>query len=210
MAGRKKICDIDKYEQMMTFEREAQAAGFQLVAGIDEAGRGPLAGPVVAAACILDPDCPVLGVDDSKKLSPAQRERLYKAITESARCYAVGIVEPCDIDRINILQATMQAMRIAIQGLSLKPELLLIDAVNLKGTGIQVRPIIRGDALSVSIAAASVLAKVTRDRLMDEQDRCYPGYGFCHHKGYGTPEHYDALRSLGPTPIHRKSFLHGL
>lgn len=210
MAGKTRISEPEKYMQMLAYEREAQAAGYRLLAGIDEAGRGPLAGPVVAAACILDPDRPVLGVNDSKKLSPAQRERLFKAITESAVCYGIGIVDPEAIDRINILQATMEAMRIAVRNLQVRPDLLLIDAVNLGGTGIPVRPIVRGDALSASIAAASILAKVTRDRMMDEHDAAYPGYGFCRHKGYGTPEHYEALRALGPSPIHRRTFLHDL
>lgn len=210
MAGRSKISESEKYQQMLAFEREALAAGYFRIAGIDEAGRGPLAGPVVAAACMLDPGKPVFGVDDSKKLSAARREMLFQQITETALCFSIAQVDPAEIDRINILQATFAAMRLAVSGLSLRPDLLLIDAVNLSGTGIPVRPIIKGDTLSASIAAASILAKVTRDRLMDEQDGCYPGYGFCKHKGYGTPEHYAALRTLGPTPIHRQSFLRNL
>ncbi len=198
------------WKQMSAFEREAQAAGYQLVCGIDEAGRGPLAGPVVAAACLLDPEHPVFGVNDSKQLTPDKREELFGQITETAICYGIGLIEPEEIDRINILQATMQAMHLAVQNLSQRPDLLLIDAIDLKGTGIPVKPIIKGDTLSVSIAAASILAKVTRDRLMAEMDEIYPGYGFARHKGYPTPQHFAALKELGPTPIHRRSFLHDI
>lgn len=198
------------WKQMSAFEREAQAAGYQLVCGIDEAGRGPLAGPVVAAACLLDPEHPVFGVNDSKQLTPDKREELFGQITETAICYGIGLIEPEEIDRINILQATMQAMRLAVQNLSQRPDLLLIDAIDLKGTGIPVKPVIKGDTLSVSIAAASILAKVTRDRLMAEMDEIYPGYGFARHKGYPTPQHFAALKELGPTPIHRRSFLHDI
>lgn len=196
--------------QMTAFEREAQEAGYMLVCGIDEAGRGPLAGPVVAAACLLDPERPVFGVNDSKQLKPEMREALFEQITETAICYGIGLIEPEEIDRINILQATMQAMRLAVRNLSQQPDLLLIDAIDLKGTGIPVQPIIKGDTLSVSIAAASILAKVTRDRLMVEMDEIYPGYGFARHKGYPTPQHFAALKELGPTPVHRRSFLHGI
>lgn len=198
------------WKQMSAFEREAQAAGYQLVCGIDEAGRGPLAGPVVAAACLLDPEHPVFGVNDSKQLTPDKREELFGQITETAICYGIGLIEPEEIDRINILQATMQAMHLAVQNLSQRPDLLLIDAIDLKGTGIPVKPVIKGDTLSVSIAAASILAKVTRDRLMAEMDEIYPGYGFARHKGYPTPQHFAALKELGPTPIHRRSFLHDI
>lgn len=206
----KKPTAKDLWKQMSAFEREAQAAGYQLVCGIDEAGRGPLAGPVVAAACLLDPEHPVFGVNDSKQLTPDKREELFGQITETAICYGIGLIEPEEIDRINILQATMQAMRLAVQNLSQRPDLLLIDAIDLKGTGIPVKPVIKGDTLSVSIAAASILAKVTRDRLMAEMDEIYPGYGFARHKGYPTPQHFAALKELGPTPIHRRSFLHDI
>jgi len=207
MSPRQRIDEGQRYEIMSVYERAAREDGFMHIAGIDEAGRGPLAGPVVAAACILDPAVPILGVNDSKKLSPSRREALFEEITKHAVCYAVAQVEPVEIDRINILQATLAAMRLTVEGLQIRPDLLLIDAVDLKGVPVPVRPIIKGDALSESIAAASILAKVTRDRLMDQYETIYPGYGFIRHKGYGTAEHYAALDRLGPTPIHRRSFL---
>lgn len=192
---------------MSAFEKECAAEGKALCCGIDEAGRGPLAGPVVAAACILDPDVPIYGLDDSKKLSPKKRDALYDEITKKAKAFCVIRVEPEEIDRINILEATKNAMRAAVKGLSVKPDVLLIDAVNLTGTGIPVKPIIKGDAKSNSIAAASILAKVSRDRIMEEYDKEYPGYGFAQHKGYGTAAHYAAIHELGISPIHRMSFL---
>jgi len=207
MSPRQKTDEGQRYEIMSVYERAAREDGFTLIAGIDEAGRGPLAGPVVAAACILDPSVPILGVNDSKKLSPARREALFQEIIQHAVGYAIAQIEPDVIDRINILQATLSAMRLTVERLPVRPDLLLIDAVDLKGIPVPVRPIIKGDALSVSIAAASILAKVTRDRLMDQYDTVYPGYGFIRHKGYGTAEHYAALDRLGPTPIHRQSFL---
>lgn len=199
--------DQQKFEEMLAYEKLAWQQGFLSLAGVDEAGRGPLAGPVVAAACILDPAWPILGLNDSKKLTPSGRNRLYHQILEHAAAWQVGLASPATIDEINILQATCQAMRQAIQALDIKPDLLLIDAVRLEGTNLPVWPIIRGDGLSVSIAAASILAKVTRDRLMDEYDRQYPEYGFAQHKGYGTPQHYEALMKFGPCPIHRGTFL---
>ena len=198
-----------KYEQLSMFEKDAFLEGFRIVAGIDEAGRGPLAGPVVAAACILREDKPILGLDDSKKLSPAKREILYEEILEKALCYSVVRIEHDVIDDINILEATKRAMRTCVMELAVKPDLLLIDAVDLKGTGIPVRPIIKGDAKSNSIAAASILAKVSRDRIMVEFDSVYPGYGFAKHKGYGTKEHYEAIETLSICPIHRRTFLKG-
>ncbi len=198
-----------KYEQLSMFEKDAYLEGYQIVAGIDEAGRGPLAGPVVAAACILREDKPILGLDDSKKLSPAKRDNLYDEILEKALCFSVIRIEHDVIDEINILEATKRAMRLCVQALSVTPDLLLIDAVDLKGTGIPVRPIIKGDAKSNSIAAASILAKVTRDRIMVEYDSVYPGYGFAKHKGYGTREHYEAIEALSLCPIHRRTFLKG-
>jgi len=198
-----------KYEQLSMFEKDAFLEGFRIVAGIDEAGRGPLAGPVVAAACILREDKPILGLDDSKKLSPAKREILYEEILEKALCYSVVRIEHDVIDDINILEATKRAMRTCVLKLAVKPDLLLIDAVDLKGTGIPVRPIIKGDAKSNSIAAASILAKVSRDRIMVEFDSVYPGYGFAKHKGYGTKEHYEAIETLSICPIHRRTFLKG-
>jgi ribonuclease HII len=206
----KKRKDQEKYNEMLTYERLAWNQGYLSLAGIDEAGRGPLAGPVVAAACILNPDKPILGLNDSKKLTPSSRERLYNQIVEHAICWQVGICDHEVVDKINILQATCEAMRIAIKGLAVVPGLLLIDAVKLEGVESPIWPIIRGDALSVSIAAASILAKVTRDRMMDEFDKVYPVYGFSQHKGYGTKMHYDALIEHGPCPIHRRTFIRSL
>ena len=177
------------------------------IAGIDEVGRGPLAGPVVTAAVILPEDFDVLGVDDSKKLSPKKREELYELIMEKAIAVSIGRREPEDIDRINILEATKEAMADAVMGLPVKPDHLLIDAVKLSGLKIPQTSIIKGDARSVSIAAASIIAKVTRDREMIEMDEKYPGYSFASNKGYGTKAHYDGLSKLGPCPIHRKTFL---
>lgn len=198
---------IEKYEVMSQFEKECIEEGNPIACGIDEAGRGPLAGPVVAAACILDPEKPIYGLDDSKKLSPKKRDQLYDEIIEKARCFCVIRVEPKEIDEVNILNATKNAMRACVKGLAIKPDVLLIDAVKLDGTGIPVKPIIKGDAKSNSIAAASILAKVSRDRIMEEYDKEYPGYGFAQHKGYGTAAHYAAIHELGISPIHRMSFL---
>ena len=200
----------EKYELLSEYEKEYWNNGKTLVAGIDEAGRGPLAGPVVAAACILDPNNPILGLDDSKKLSEKKREALYTEIVEKAVAYAIIRVEADVIDDVNILNATKGAMRSCVEQLKSigkTPDVLLIDAVNLDGTGVDVVPIIKGDAKSNSIAAASVLAKVTRDHIMVDYDNEYPGYGFGKHKGYGTKDHYAAIREHGMTPIHRRSFL---
>ncbi len=198
---------IEKYEVMSAFEKECAEQGQPLCCGIDEAGRGPLAGPVVAAACILDPEKPIYGLDDSKKLSPKKRDQLYDEIIAKAKCFCVIRVEPKEIDEVNILNATKNAMRACVKGLAVKPDVLLIDAVNLEGTGFPVKPIIKGDAKSNSIAAASILAKVSRDRIMEDYDKEYPGYGFAQHKGYGTAAHYAAIHELGISPIHRMSFL---
>ena len=197
----------EKLETMKSFERPLWAAGMKYIAGIDEVGRGPLAGPVVTAAVILPEDFDVLGVDDSKKLSPKKREELYELIMEKAIAVSIGRREPEDIDRINILEATKEAMADAVMGLPVKPDHLLIDAVKLSGLKIPQTSIIKGDARSVSIAAASIIAKVTRDREMIEMDEKYPGYSFASNKGYGTKAHYDGLSKLGPCPIHRKTFL---
>lgn len=200
----------EKYAQLSAYENEAYAQGFKLVAGIDEAGRGPLAGPVVAAACILDPNVKILGLDDSKKLSEKKREALFVEIKEKALCYAVCEVDAKTIDEINILNATKQCMRDCVEELGRKgmaPDKLLIDAVKLEGTSCDVTPIIRGDAKSNSIAAASILAKVTRDHIMVEMDEKYPGYGFAKHKGYGTKDHYAGIREQGMCEIHRRTFL---
>ena len=187
------------------YERKYESAG--LVCGIDEAGRGPLAGPVVAGAVILPKDCSILYINDSKKLSEKKREELYEVIMNEALAAGIGMVSPQRIDEINILQATYEAMREAIQKLSLTPDILLNDAVTIPQISIPQVPIIKGDAKSVSIAAASIVAKVTRDRLMREYDKIMPEYGFASNKGYGSEEHIEALRKYGATPIHRKSFI---
>ena len=192
---------------MSEYEKEARSKGIVLVAGMDEAGRGPLAGPVVAAAVILNPENPVYGVDDSKKLSPKKRAALKLEIEEKAISVGVGIVDVETIDSINILEATKLAMKKAVAQLNPQPELLLIDAVQLKDLPIAQQPIIKGDALSVSIAAASIIAKETRDEMLKAYDELYPEYGFASHKGYGTKQHMDAIRNLGPLPIHRKTFI---
>ena len=200
---------IEKYSLLSFYENEAKIKGFSICAGIDEAGRGPLAGPVVAAACILCEDIPIYGLDDSKKISENRREILYEEIILKAKCFSVIRIEHDVIDEINILEATKRAMRMCVASLSETPDLLLIDAVDLKDTGIPVQAIIKGDAKSNSIAAASILAKVTRDRIMREYDIMYPGYGFAKHKGYGTKEHYIAIELLSICPIHRRTFLKG-
>ncbi len=191
--------------RMSSYEREYR--DFSYICGIDEVGRGPLAGPVVAAAVILPKDCEILYINDSKKLSEAKREALYDEIMEKAVAVGIGMVGPARIDEINILQATYEAMRQAIGKLSIQPEVLLNDAVTIPGVAIRQVPIIKGDAKSVSIAAASIIAKVTRDRLMREYEEILPGYGFASNKGYGSGEHIAALKKLGPTPIHRQSFI---
>lgn len=202
---------IEKYEALSAYENDHLNKGYKIIAGIDEAGRGPLAGPVVAAACVLDPEVKILGLDDSKKLSAKKRDALYDEIISKAICYEICAEDAQTIDEINILEATKKAMRRCVKGLEekgFKPEVLLIDAVKLEGTDVPVIvPIIKGDANSNSIAAASILAKVTRDRMMIEYDEQYPGYGFAGHKGYGTAAHYKGIRELGMCPIHRRSFL---
>ena len=178
-----------------------------VVAGIDEAGRGPLAGPVAAGAVILPADHDILYLNDSKKLSAKKRDMLYDQIREEAVAWAVGLVEPARIDEINILQATYEAMRLAISQLKVSPTVLINDAVTIPGVDIPQIPVIKGDAKCISIAAASILAKVTRDRIMEEMDVLYPQYGFAKHKGYGTKEHMEAIRTYGPCPIHRRTFI---
>lgn len=190
---------------MQSFEREY--AGYAAICGIDEVGRGPFAGPVMAGAVILPKDCDILYINDSKKLSAKKREELSAIIKEQAVAWAVGRVEPQRIDEINILQATYEAMRQAVNNLSRKPDILLNDAVTIPGIDIRQVPIIKGDAKSLSIAAASIVAKVARDAVMDEYDSVYPGYGFSSNAGYGTAAHIAALRELGPTPIHRRTFI---
>ncbi len=205
LKGEKLEKELLRLEEMGQFEREY--APFGPVCGIDEAGRGPLAGPVAAGAVILPENVRILRLNDSKKLSPKVREELFEEIKEKALAWSVGIVPPARIDEINILQATYEAMREAIAGLSVQPGLLLNDAVTIPGVSIRQVPIIKGDAKSLSIAAASILAKVTRDRMMEEYDTVFPGYGFGKHKGYGTADHREAIRRLGPCPIHRRTFL---
>ena len=188
-------------------EYEDTYAAVSLICGVDEAGRGPLAGPVVAGAVILPRDCEILRLNDSKKLSEKRREELFLEIRDKAVAWSVGIASPEEIDRINILQATYQAMREAIASLKEEPGLLLNDAVTIPGVEIPQIPIVKGDAKSVSIAAARIMAKVTRDHMMTAYDRIYPEYGFAKHKGYGTAAHIAALREHGPCPIHRRSFI---
>lgn len=195
----------ERIENMRIYEREY--AGFSYICGIDEVGRGPLAGPVVAGAVILPKDCEILYLNDSKKLSEKRREELYDEIMEKAIATGIGIVSPARIDEINILQATYEAMRIAIGQLQPQPDLLLNDAVTIPEVSLRQVPIIKGDAKSISIAAASVIAKVTRDRLMVQYEEVLPGYGFASNKGYGSSEHIAALKKLGATPIHRMSFI---
>ena len=195
----------ERLSLMKSYERKYKDA--EMICGIDEAGRGPLAGPVVAGAVILPKDCEILYLNDSKKLSASRREALYDEIMEKAVAVGVGMASPARIDEINILQATYEAMRQAIGNLKVKPDLLLNDAVTIPEVVIPQVPIIKGDAKSVSIAAASIVAKVTRDRLMEEYDKVLPGYGFASNKGYGSAEHIKALQTLGPTPIHRRSFI---
>ncbi len=193
--------------EMSVFENELRAAGKRYIAGVDEVGRGPLAGPVVTAAVILPVDFDVLGVDDSKKLTPKRREYLFDLIKDAAVAYAIGRRDNLRIDEINILEATKEAMMDSIKQLSVKPDHVLIDAVTLKSLDIPQTSIIHGDARSVSIAAASILAKVTRDREMEKFAVVYPGYAFESNKGYGTKAHYEGLARLGPCPIHRRTFL---
>ena len=204
---RQKVDLKEKYAAMSEYENQAREQGIVFVAGMDEAGRGPLAGPVVAAAVILDPENPVYGVDDSKKLSPKKRAALKAEIEEKAISVGVGIVDVETIDSINILEATKLAMKKAVAALDPQPQQLLIDAVQLKDLPIPQQPIIKGDALSVSIAAASIIAKETRDEMLKAYDELYPEYDFASHKGYGTKQHMDAIRTYGPLPIHRKTFI---
>ena len=194
--------------ELWKYEHAAYQEGIDLVCGVDEAGRGPLAGPVCAAAVILPRDLEIEGLNDSKKLSDKRRRALYEVITEQAISYGIAMVDEKVIDEINILQATFLAMRQAVLQLSEKPALALVDGNREPDFGdIPIKTIIKGDSLSANIAAASILAKVTRDRFMEEQDAIYPHSGFCVHKGYGTKAHYEALRAYGPCPIHRRTFL---
>ena len=194
-------------KNMWQFEEELFAQGYKLVCGVDEAGRGPLAGPVCAAAVILPANLVIPGLDDSKKLSDKRRRELFPIIKEQAIAYGIGLASHEEIDEINILQATYLAMERAIAQLTETPEYALIDGNRAKDFGLPVKTVVKGDSLSASIAAASVLAKVSRDVLMEQAAEEYPGYGFEIHKGYGTKAHYEALRQQGPSLIHRMSFL---
>ena len=189
-------------------EYELRFADCEYICGIDEVGRGPFAGPVMAGAVILPKDEEILYLNDSKKLSAKKRNELYDIICEKAVAWSVARVEPERIDEINILQATFEAMREAVSKLAVRPDILLVDAVHIPDLDIPQESIVKGDAKSVSIAAASIVAKVTRDRIMEEYAGKYPGYGFEKNMGYGTAEHRQALKELGPTPIHRRSFIH--
>lgn len=206
LSGEKLEKELLRLEGMREYEKKYDSCAF--ICGIDEAGRGPLAGPVVAGACILPKDCTILYLNDSKKLSEKRREELFVQIQEQAISFGVGIVSPAVIDEINILQATYEAMRQAVAKLSVRPDIFLNDAVIIPGIEEDRQlKIIKGDAKSVSIAAASILAKVTRDHMMEEYDSLYPQYGFAKHKGYGTKAHLEAIHEYGISPIHRRSFL---
>jgi ribonuclease HII len=197
--------EIQRIEGMLAYEREYEKDG--ILCGIDEVGRGPLAGPVVAGAVILPKNCQILYLNDSKKLTGRRRELLYDEIMEKAVSVGIGVVSQQRIDEINILQATYEAMRQAVSKLSVRPDVLLNDAVTIPGLTQKQVPIIKGDAKSLSIAAASVVAKVTRDRMMVELNEKYPGYGFASNKGYGSAAHIAALKEIGPCELHRKTFI---
>ncbi len=199
--------EAEKLRTAKLWEYEKKYAEFEFICGIDEAGRGPLAGPVVAGAVILPKDCDLLYVNDSKQLSEKKREELFDLIYEKAAYVGVGIATPQRIDEINILQATYEAMRQAIEKLGVTPDILLNDAVTIPGLTMPQVPIIKGDAKSISIGAASIIAKVTRDRMMKEYASLYPKYGFDGHKGYGSATHIEAIKKYGPCPIHRKTFI---
>jgi ribonuclease HII len=199
--------EIERSIKMLQFEKKYYEQGAEYICGIDEVGRGPFAGPVVAGAVILPKDELILELNDSKQLTKAKREELYDVITEKAVAWAIGISSEKVIDEINILQATFVAMREAVGKLSVRPDVLLNDAVDIPELDIKQVPIIKGDTLSASIAAASIVAKVTRDRMMEEYDDIYPGYYFADNAGYGVPKHIAALKELGPCPIHRRTFI---
>lgn len=194
----------ERLTRMFSYERQVWAMGYRLCAGVDEAGRGPLAGPVVAAAVILPGEVHLPGLDDCKRLSAKRRQELYEQIMATAVAVGVGMVDPEGIDESNVLMATYRAMAKAVQGLKVSPDYLLIDSLHLPGVTQPQSPVVGGDTLSASIAAAAIVAKVTRDNHMLEMDKLYPQYGFASHKGYGTAEHRAALEKYGPCPIHRK------
>lgn len=196
----------EQFLQLKQFDERYKMEKETLIAGVDEAGRGPLAGPVVSAAVILPSNFECIGINDSKQLNEKNRNTFYERIRDQAIAYHIAIVNHDEIDRLNILEATRKSMLEALLQLSPKPDIALVDAVSLRAPNIEIVPINKGDALSLSIAAASILAKVTRDALMDELDAQYPAYGFKQNKGYGSKQHLEALRRLGPTPYHRRSF----
>lgn len=198
--------EVARTENLKFFENKY--SDYNYICGIDEVGRGPLAGPVVAGAVILPKDCDILYINDSKKLTAAKREELFQIIMEKAVSAKTALVSPQYIDKVNILQATYEAMRKAIATLDVKPDILLNDAVNIPLVNIKQVPIIKGDAKSISIGAASIIAKVTRDAMMVEYDKIYPEYDFASNKGYGSAKHIEALKKYGPCPIHRRSFIH--
>jgi ribonuclease HII len=189
------------------YENELWQSGYRHVCGVDEAGRGPLAGPVVAAAVILPQDFWLATINDSKKISESLREKLFDEIYQTAVAVGVGIVSPEEIDRINILQATLSAMRTAIESLTVQPDVVLVDGRDVPRASVPCKAIVKGDSLSLTIAAASIIAKVTRDRIMQQYDSQYPQYGFARHKGYGTRDHRERIMRFGACPIHRQSFL---
>lgn len=197
--------ELERLAVMKQYENEY--CDYQYICGIDEVGRGPLAGPVIASAVILPKDCNILYINDSKQLTEKKREELYDEIISKAIAFSIGSVPPDEIDEMNILQATYEAMRKAINNLKVQPDILLNDAVTIPGVDIKQVPIIKGDAKSVSIAAASIVAKVTRDRLMVAYDKIFPGYDFASNKGYGSAKHIETIKELGLTPIHRRSFV---
>ena len=196
-----------RQEKMWEIEKELKEKGYTYIAGVDEAGRGPLAGPVYAAAVILPDGAELTGVNDSKKLTPKKREELFEKITQIAVSYSIFSVDEKEIDEINILNATHKAMNGAVNGLSKKPDYVIIDGNSIKGMELPHETVVKGDAKSISIAAASILAKVARDRYIDEMGKVYPEYGFENHKGYGTKAHTDAILKYGVCPIHRRTFL---
>ena len=208
LENKMKEKEEERLLNLKQIEKEYYSRNIEYIAGIDEAGRGPLAGPVVVASVIMPKDSMIEGVNDSKKVSEKKREKLYDLILEEAISYGIGIIYQDEIDEINILQATKKGLTNAIEQMKIKPDLILVDALNgINTLGIPYQSIIKGDAKCYSISAASIIAKVTRDRIMREWDKIYPQYGFSSHKGYGTAKHIAALKEYGPCPIHRKSFI---
>ena len=200
--------ELERLKQLKDYEQKLYASGLKYIAGIDEAGRGPLAGPVVVGVAIMQPDSMIEGINDSKKISETKREKLYEKITEEAIDWSVGRVDQREIDEINILNATKKALTIALSNLKVKPDRIMVDALeHIDTLGIPYTSVIKGDAKIYSISAASILAKVTRDRIMKEYDEVYPEYGFSGHKGYGTAKHIQAIKEYGPCPLHRKTFI---